>query len=141
MRENFISNDCMNLRRGDVYIADIPYREGSKCQCGKRPVVIISNDMNNKFGAVIHFVPLTTKLKKLELPTHALLESDFLKDPSMALCEQTEMMDKNEFMNILISKRKGKLNDVDMDNIGYGVGVQFGIVFVRARVRENTCIA
>ena len=77
----------MELRRGDVYLADLPELQNSNVQKGKRPVIIISNEMALKHSPVVQYIPLITKLGKPKLPVHVDLTADFL-DPSIALVEQ-----------------------------------------------------
>ena len=69
-------------------------------------------------------------MKRLDLPVHIEITSDFLVKPSMALCEQADREDKNDLTKY-IDKRIGcigKLSEYDMNNISYGVAVQFGFV-------------
>ena len=60
--------DNLIVKRGDVFYANLV---GYGCvQGGLRPVVIISNDTNNKFSNIVQIVPLTSQLKKCDLPVH-----------------------------------------------------------------------
>ena len=76
------------VKRYDLWMADIP--EGSKghVQYGFRPVLVVSNDMANKYSPVITVVPLTSQLTKRQLPTHVLLQDNGLEKSSLALCEK-----------------------------------------------------
>jgi len=124
--------DRMELKRGEVYIADLPVKENSRIQGGKRPVVILSNDKNNQFCDFVHYVPLTSQMKRLDLPVHIEITSDFLYKPSMALCEQEAREDKKDLLQY-IDKRIGcigKLSEYDMKNISYGVAIQLGFVLM-----------
>lgn len=58
-------------QRGDVVIIDVPMLANSHIQAGKRPWVIVQNNVGNQFSPTTIVVPLTTKIKRLELPTHA----------------------------------------------------------------------
>ena len=85
------------LHFGDIYYADlsqIPY--GLHIQSGKRPVIVISNDACNYFSKAITIVPLTSQLKKLNMPTHVMIEGNGLELPSMAFCEQIMTIDKQD---------------------------------------------
>lgn len=82
------------VRKYDIWYATIPAIPGSHVQCGKRPVVVVSNDAANRHSPVISIIPLTTNLGRADLPTHTVIRSRFLKGPSMALCEQIMTIDK-----------------------------------------------
>ena len=57
-------------QRGDVVIIDVPIPASGHVQGGKRPWVIVQNNMGNQFSPTSIVVPLTTKMKRLEMPTH-----------------------------------------------------------------------
>ena len=122
----------MELKRGEVYIADLPIKENSRIQGGNRPIAILSNDKNNQFCDFVHYVPLTSQMKRLDLPVHIEITSDFLVKPSMALCEQADREDKTDLLQFIDKKIGciGKLSEYDMEQISYGVAVQFGFVFM-----------
>lgn len=74
------------IKRGDIfYIRNERYREGSEIR-KDRPAVIVSNDMNNRYGNVVEVVFLTSKPKKKDIPTHVVIKSTGRR--SIALCEQ-----------------------------------------------------
>jgi len=105
----------MELRRGDVYLADLPELQNSNVQKGKRPVIIVSNEMALKYSPVVQYIPLTTKLGKPKLPVHVDLTADFL-EPSIALVEQIGCIDKKRLI-----KKKGTLSKLDMFKIDYAL--------------------
>ena len=86
--------------RLDIYIADLPQIGGS-IQYGRRPVLVIQNDVGNKHSPTIIIVPLTSKHKK-RMPTHVYLPSEMTGLPrwSVALCEQIQTVPRD----ILIRK-------------------------------------
>ena len=57
-------------QRGDVVLIDVPIPSSGHVQGGKRPWVIVQNNLGNQFSPTSIVVPLTTKLKRLEMPTH-----------------------------------------------------------------------
>lgn len=79
--------------RGDIFFAQLTAEPGSHRQCGTRPVLVVSNETNNRFSPVITVVPLTSNINKKFLPTHVLLDVEGLK-PGIALCEQILTIDK-----------------------------------------------
>ena len=83
------------LRRGDIYYADLRPVIGSE-QGGIRPVLIVQNDMGNKYSPTVICAAITSKLTKNKLPTHIQLECnryDIVKD-SVILLEQLRTVDK-----------------------------------------------
>lgn len=79
-------------QRGDVVLIDVPIPPSSHVQGGKRPWVIVQNNMGNQFSPTSIVVPLTTKLKRLEMPTHVAITCGDLQ-PSMVECEQVRVID------------------------------------------------
>lgn len=57
-------------QRGDVVFIDVPVPTSGHVQGGRRPWVIVQNNVGNQFSPTSIVVPLTTKFKRLELPTH-----------------------------------------------------------------------
>ncbi len=79
----------------EIWLADLPLREGSHIQDGFRPVVIVSNDACNRYSPIVSVIPLTTKHKKPRLPTHVMLREHGLACASTVLCEQITQVDKS----------------------------------------------
>jgi len=85
----------LNIRRGDIYYADLRPVVGSE-QGGIRPVLVIQNDMGNRHSPTIICAAITSRMNKAKLPTHIELSSgDFpmMKD-SVILLEQLRTIDK-----------------------------------------------
>ena len=86
----------MVVRRGDIYYADLRPVVGSE-QGGVRPVLIIQNDMGNRYSPTVICAAITSKMNKAKLPTHVLLEAErygIVKD-SVVLLEQVRTIDKS----------------------------------------------
>ena len=84
------------MRRGDVYYADLRPVVGSE-QGGVRPVLIIQNDMGNRYSPTVICAAITSKMNKAKLPTHVALEAErygIVKD-SVVLLEQVRTIDKS----------------------------------------------
>ncbi len=79
-------------QRGDVVVIDVPMLANSHIQAGKRPWVVVQNNVGNQFSSTSIVVPLTTKIKRLELPTHVAVTWGSLQ-PSMVECEQVRVVD------------------------------------------------
>ena len=82
-------------QRGDVVIIDVPIPASGHVQGGKRPWVIVQNNMGNQFSPTSIVVPLTTKMKRLEMPTHVAFVWENLEQ-SMVECEQVRGIDITE---------------------------------------------
>ena len=85
----------MVVRRGDIYYADLRPVVGSE-QGGVRPVLIIQNDMGNRYSPTVICAAITSKMNKAKLPTHIALDSEsygIVKD-SVILLEQLRTIDK-----------------------------------------------
>ena len=85
-----------SVRKYDIWFADLPTTPGSHVQSGMRPVIVVSNDTANRYSPLISIVPLTSALKRADIPTHTVIHSRFLRCPSMALCEQIMTIDKTQ---------------------------------------------
>lgn len=80
-------------KRMEIWYAKLPMDKRSNVQGGSRPVVIISNDICNTKSGTVTVVPITSRMKHLEMPTHVVIEN--LKDEtSMILAEQIQTIDK-----------------------------------------------
>ena len=90
-----IAKGCVCMKRGDVFYADLRPVVGSE-QGGVRPVLIIQNDVGNKYSPTVICAAITSKLNKAKLPTHIELEAKkygLIKD-SVILLEQLRTIDK-----------------------------------------------
>lgn len=79
-------------QRGDVVYIDLPIPEAGHVQGGYRPWVIVQNNVGNEYSPTTLIVPLTSKLKRLELPTHVAITWGELRQ-SMIECEQVRVID------------------------------------------------
>ncbi len=86
----------MVVRRGDIYYADLRPVVGSE-QGDVRPVLIIQNDLGNRYSPTVICAAITSKMNKAKLPTHVALEAErygIVKD-SVVLLEQVRTIDKS----------------------------------------------
>ena len=86
----------MTIKRGDIYYADLNPVVGSE-QGGIRPVVVLQNDVGNKYSPTVIAAATTSKLYKAKLPTHIELshETTPLPKDSVVLLEQIRTIDKS----------------------------------------------
>ena len=83
------------MKKGDIYIINLENNLGS-IQAGRRPVIIVQNDIGNQFSPTTIICPITTR-KKPKLPTHAqIFKSGGLRRNSIALCEQITTINKTD---------------------------------------------
>ncbi len=100
------------IRKGDIYYAMLNPVMGSE-QGGIRPVLVIQNNLANKYSPTVIVAPITSILKKKELPTHIIIDKkDFLKSKSMILLEQIRVLDKSRLKEYI-----GKLKDSEVKEI------------------------
>lgn len=66
--------------RGDIWFADLIGCPGTCVQMGIRPVLVVSNDAGNTHSGILNVLPLTSHLKKPNLPCHTLLEPGNVAD-------------------------------------------------------------
>ena len=117
----------MEVKRGQVYFAEMPGAFGSE-QGGYRPVVIIQNNVGNRFSRTTLIAPLTTSRTKRKLPTHVLIKAreNGLEDDSLVLLEQVRVIDKAR-----LKKYVTYLSDLQMTEINAAISVSFGIDSLR----------
>ncbi|EIF2806846.1 type II toxin-antitoxin system PemK/MazF family toxin [Clostridium perfringens] len=112
IREEFLKiNSTRAYLRGDIFYADLPDQNGSE-QSGVRPVVIIQNNLGNKYGRTLIVAPITSQDKK-DLPVHSEIYNNSLEKDSTILLEQLTTIDKNkikEFVGHLTRNELKKLN-------------------------------
>ena len=85
----------MNIRRGDIFYADLRPVVGSE-QGGIRPVLIIQNDVGNRHSPTVICAAITSKMNKAKLPTHIEIDAssyDIVRD-SVILLEKLRTIDK-----------------------------------------------
>lgn len=103
----------MIIRRGSILNVALGERVGS-VQSGIRPVVVVQNNLGNKYSTTVIGIPLTTKRTNKELPTHKILRNySELSDNSKALAEQIVTFDKTQIINYICNVREEDLNDID----------------------------
>ena len=102
------------IKRGDIFYADLSPVIGSE-QGGVRPVLIIQNDVGNKFSPTIICAAITSQLTKAKLPTHveiARVESALVKD-SVILLEQIRTIDKQRLKEKICAVDEELMKQVD----------------------------
>jgi mRNA interferase MazF len=102
----------INIRRGEIYLVDLGIQKGS-IQAGKRPVVVISNNMNNKYSPTINVLPITSR-KKNNIPVHVnISHKEGLLQPSTILTEQIVTINKSQIIKYLGECNKYKMYEIE----------------------------
>lgn len=117
-------------RRGDIWFAKLGNHYGTSVQSGTRPVLVISNDTANRFSFTFTVLPMTSKMKHPEMPTHIRLgegdcvrcgDTDLLE--SMVLAEQIVPLDRSALLEkIAYIDGKEKMAEIER-----AVATQLGI--------------
>ncbi len=112
----------MTIKRGELYYADLSPVVGSE-QGGVRPVLVVQNDVGNKYSPTIIAAAVTSKINKAKLPTHIELPSDSygLAKDSVILLEQIRTLDKRR-----LKERIGELNPAVMDKVDRAILISLG---------------
>ncbi len=113
----------MIVKRGDIYYADLSPVVGSE-QGGIRPVLVIQNDIGNKYSPTVIAAAITSQINKAKMPTHIELcakEYGLNKD-SVILLEQIRTIDKRR-----LREKIGKVDDSIMENVNNALQISFGL--------------
>lgn len=116
----------MVIKRGDIFYADLSPVVGSE-QGGIRPVLIIQNDIGNKYSPTVIAAAITSQINKAKLPTHIEIsaqEYGLAKD-SVILLEQIRTIDKQR-----LREKVGHLDDELMEKVNEAISVSFGLTDV-----------
>ncbi|MDD4110860.1 MAG: type II toxin-antitoxin system PemK/MazF family toxin [Clostridia bacterium] len=113
----------MTIKRGEIYYADLSPVVGSE-QGGVRPVLIIQNDIGNKYSPTVIVAAITSQLSKAKIPTHVELSaSDYnLSKDSVILLEQIRTIDKRrlqEKLSVLDSQKMRQVNIAILVSLGF----------------------
>lgn len=113
----------MIVHRGDIYYADLSPVVGSE-QGGVRPVLIVQNDVGNKFSPTVIAAAITSQHDKANLPTHIEVNAEntgLLKD-SVVLLEQVRTIDKHR-----LKEKMGRLDKTSMQQVNQALSISFGL--------------
>ena len=113
----------MIIKRGDIFYADLSPVVGSE-QGGVRPVLIVQNDVGNRFSPTVIAAAITSQHAKANLPTHIHLNasgSGLAKD-SVVLLEQIRTIDKKR-----LKEKMGCLDYLSMNEVDQALFISFGL--------------
>ena len=111
------------VKRGDIYYADLSPVVGSE-QGGVRPVLIVQNNVGNKFSPTVIAAAITSQINKAKMPTHIEIDADDygLSKDSVILLEQVRTIDKRR-----LKERIGHLNDHLMNRVNEAIEISLGL--------------
>lgn len=113
----------MVVKRGDIFFADLSPVVGSE-QGGVRPVLIVQNDIGNKYSPTIIAAAITSQINKAKLPTHIEISAEEygLTKDSVILLEQIRTIDKRR-----LKDKIGRLDDGLMSTVNEAISISFGL--------------
>ena len=111
------------VKRGEIYYADLSPVVGSE-QGGVRPVLIVQNDIGNRYSPTVIAAAITSRMGKTKLPTHIDIHADEvgLSRDSVVLLEQIRTLDKKR-----LREKMGHLDETMMGAVNDALGVSFGL--------------
>jgi mRNA interferase MazF len=112
-----------NIKRGDIYYADLSPVVGSE-QGGVRPVLIVQNNVGNRYSPTVIAAAITSQVNKAKMPTHIELgaRSFGLTRDSIVLMEQIRTLDKKR-----LREKMGTLDETAMRSVDEALAVSFGL--------------
>ncbi len=113
----------MIVKRGDIYYADLSPVIGSE-QGGVRPVLVVQNDVGNRYSPTVIAAAITSQINKAKLPTHIEIDArDYgLSRDSVVLLEQVRTIDKKR-----LKEKIGHLDDGMMAHVNEALEISFGL--------------
>ena len=113
----------MIIKRGDIYYADLSPVIGSE-HGGIRPVLVVQNDIGNKYSPTVIAAAITSQINKAKLPTHIEISAQEygLQKDSVILLEQIRTIDKKR-----LREKIGHLDDELMDRVNEALSISFGL--------------
>ncbi|MBQ6795462.1 MAG: type II toxin-antitoxin system PemK/MazF family toxin [Clostridia bacterium] len=114
----------MIVKRGDIFYADLSPVIGSE-QGGTRPVLVVQNDVGNKYSPTVIAAAITSRINKAKLPTHIEIDAARygLNKDSVILLEQVRTIDKKR-----LREKIGKLDEVQMIKVNDALSISFGLI-------------
>jgi mRNA interferase MazF len=112
------------VKRGDVYFADLSPVVGSE-QGGVRPVLVIQNDIGNRFSPTVIIAAITAQIQKAKLPTHVEIDAKrygFERD-SVILLEQIRTIDKQR-----LTDKITHLDEEMMEKVDEALQISLGLI-------------
>ena len=123
-------SEMKSPQRGDIWFAALDPHAGTSIQGGRRPVLVVSNNIGNTHAETLNVLPMTRHLKKPNLPCHTELDPDAISDKrqtmdySMILAEQITTIGKDQLRNYV-----GRIDDKELiAEIDHAISAQLGLI-------------
>ena len=115
----------MEIQRGQIYFADLGTNNVGSEQSGTRPVLVIQNNIGNRFAPTIIVACITSRMIKAQIPTHVRLDGTKygLDNDSLILTEQIKTIDKSRLNAFL-----AVLDDYDMQRVNTALRVSLNVI-------------
>ena len=128
-----MDNQQSIVRRGEIYYADLSPVVGSE-QGGMRPVLIVQNDVGNRYSPTVIAAAITSQQNKARLPTHIEIEARTygLTKNSVVLLEQVRTLDKRR-----LRERMGCLDEKAMQRVDGAIAISLGLRAERDTTMEG----
>ena len=113
----------MIVKRGDIFYADLSPVIGSE-QGGVRPVLVVQNDVGNKYSPTVIAAAITSQINNAKMPTHIEISAEDygLNKDSVILLEQIRTIDKKR-----LKEKIGRLDDESMEDVDEALMISFGL--------------
>ena len=124
LRSVIFQMTTMLVKRGDIFYADLSPVIGSE-QGGIRPVIIMQNDIGNRYSPTVIVAAITSQINKAKLPTHVEISSEEygLNRDSVVLLEQIRTLDKRR-----LKEKIGHMTDADMKKVDRALLISIGLI-------------
>ena len=109
----------MEVRRGDIYMADLTVSEGCE-QSGVRPALVIQNNKGNTHAPTVIIAPISSRMHKAKFPTHVNLHC--LQYPSFVELEQIRTIDKRRLRNYM-----GRIDTDTQEQVNQAIRVSLAV--------------
>ena len=116
-----MKQEIKNIHRGEIWTGDLGEPFESE-QGDTRPLLIIQNDTGNHYSDTTIVIPITSSLKKTNMPVHVSISENFLLKDSQALCEQGRVISKSR-----LSHKLGKISKENQDLIDIALMISQGL--------------
>ena len=143
MSFNIKGTDELEIKRGTIVKYNFKPKDGSSVQAGIRPALVISNDIGNAHSTIVMIAAITSKIKKMKMPTHIIVNNDEdnncgLTERSMCMLEQITTIDKTEIVSVVGSVSQSVMTDIDK-----AIAISFGLhkrKYVQGKYANVVCL-
>jgi len=115
----------MEIQRGEIYYADLGANNVGSEQSGHRPVLVIQNNIGNKFAPTVIVACITSRMMKAQIPTHVKIDGAKygLESDSLILAEQIKTLDKSR-----LGVKLTTLDYFDMNRVNVALRVSINVL-------------